>query len=80
MFCGIAQLILPEEIKRIESIKTESSGEEILSGSDSVSPPVTAAGRYTGCGGGFLWQPGRFRRCVPVIVDEQIYRAVIVLD
>jgi hypothetical protein len=69
MFGGFAQLILPEEIKQIETIKTVSGGKETSPESDSVSPPVMAAKRHTG-----LVVDARGTQAlpavVPVIVDE----------
>ncbi len=69
MFGGFAQLILPEEIKQIEAIKTVSGGGVVVPGSDSVSPPVMAEKGFTG-----LVVDARGTRAlpvlVPVIVDE----------
>ncbi len=48
MFGGFAQLILPEEIKQIETIKTVSKGKTPKHGSDFVSPPPMAEERLTG--------------------------------
>jgi hypothetical protein len=48
MFGGFAQLILPQEIKQIETIKTVSGGKEVLPIRDSVSPPGIVAESFTG--------------------------------
>jgi hypothetical protein len=69
MFGGFAQLILPEEIKQIETIKTVSNGKGSAPASDSVSPPVNAPVSYTG-----LVVDARGTQAlpalVPMIVDE----------
>jgi hypothetical protein len=69
MFGGFAQLILPEEIKQIETINAVSGGKKIVPGSDFFSPPKMAAERYTG-----LVVDARGTQAlpvvVPVIVDE----------
>jgi hypothetical protein len=69
MFGGFAQLILPDEIKQIETIKTVSGGKVTTPGSDSVSSPLTAAESFTG-----LVVDARGTQAlpavVPVIVDE----------
>ena len=70
MFGGFAQLILPEEIKQIETIKTVSNGKTPKHGSDFVSPPPMAAERFTG-----LVVDARGTQAlpalVPVILDEK---------
>jgi len=69
IFGGFAQLILPEEIKQIETIKTVSNGKGSSPAGDSVSPPVNATEYYTG-----LVVDARGTQAlpalVPVIVDE----------
>ena len=63
MYGGFAQLILPEEIKQIEDIKTVAGGKVAVPGSDSVSPPIMAAERYTG-----LVVDARGTQALPVLV------------
>ena len=70
MFGGFAQLILPQEIKQIETIKTVSGGKEVLPGSDTVSPPEIVAEKFSG-----LVVDARGTQAlpalVPVILDEK---------
>jgi hypothetical protein len=69
IYGGFAQLILPEGIKQIETIKTVSNGKGSSPASDPVSPPVNATECYTG-----LVVDARGTQAlpalVPVIVDE----------
>ena len=70
MYGGFAQLILPEEIKQIEDIKTVNGGKVVAPASDFVSPPIMAAEKYTG-----LVVDARGTQAlpvlVPVILDEK---------
>jgi hypothetical protein len=70
MFGGFAQLILPQEIKQIETIKTVSGGKEVLPIRDSVSPPGIVAESFNG-----LVVDARGTQAlpamVPVILDEK---------
>ena len=63
MFGGFAQLILPEEIKQIETIKTVFGGKKIVPESDFFSPPKMAAESYTG-----LVVDARGTQALPVVV------------
>ena len=69
MFGGFAQLILPEEIKQVETIKAVSGGKAASPGSGSASPLDSAAKSFTGLVVDATGTPA-LPALVPVIVDE----------
>jgi hypothetical protein len=69
MYGGFAQLILPEEIEQIETIKTVSGGEPSSSGNDSVSPPDSVSKKFTGLVVDAIGTQA-LPAMVPVILDE----------
>ena len=69
MYGGFAQLILPEEIEQVETIKTVSGGEPSSSGNDSVSPPESVAKIFTGLVVDAIGTQA-LPAMVPVILDE----------